>query len=554
MDISLAPLTPKLLIVASMMKFYVTGEGGLADLNMDPQGRGSLADLSMDLQGNNKIFSMSKRTLMNYYSSASGSGSGSTPHTNESTSQPKKLREEFSHSNLIADPTQRKPIDSYDPAIRDQLKRAYALSGPTQPHEFKFPSKWMVDQWRTFQKSWFDEFDWLEYSYINWKNANDTFQKHSASKNHTEARLKCDDFMNQRTSVGRRIVEMISPDIQKDLAKACAEEVTAVSMDEIRGRKFSVLIDESRDVSIKEQMAVILRFVNNKGQVVERFLGLQHVQSCTAIALKEALVDMLSSHNLSISMLHGQGYDGASNMRGEFNGVQKLICDENPYAFYVHCFAHQLQLVVVAVSTSSADIADFFNYVPLIVSNDMRENGWEPLLKRVITFYEKNEIEVPDMDKEINVRGTPRRRKQNVTNMHYYHVELFLVAIDALLTEMNHRFSETSSELLICMAAFNPRDSSNFDVKKLVRLAEIYADDFDIGELAVLPNHLTQFVNRARRTLDFLGCTELGKVAEIMVKIKMHTSYKLVYRLIELILILPMATASVERIFSALTL
>jgi hypothetical protein len=56
-------------------------------------------------------------------------------------------------------------------------------------------------------------------------------------------------------------------------------------------------------------------------------------------------------------------------MRGEFNGVQKLIRDENPYAFYVHCFAHQLQLVVVAVSTSSADIADFFNYVPLIVNN-----------------------------------------------------------------------------------------------------------------------------------------------------------------------------------------
>ncbi|XP_066373709.1 uncharacterized protein [Miscanthus floridulus] len=506
--------------------------------------------------------------------------------------------------------------------------------------------------------------------YINWKNAKDTFQKHSASKNYTEARLKCDDFMNQRTSVGRRIVEMISPDIQKDLAKACAEEVTAVSMDEIR-------------------------FVNDKGQVVERFLGLQHVQSCTAIALKEALVDMLSSHNLSISMLRGQGYDGASNMRGEFNGVQKLIRDENPYVFYVHCFAHQLQLVVVVVFTSSADIADFFNYVLLIVSNigascmrkdallakhqdvllekiekgeimtgkglnqesslarpgdtrwgshlktllrilvmweaiidvleivkkdsikprnnggalgliekmesfdfvfilylmiqllsmtdilsqalqrkdqdiveamhlisdvkdslqDMRENGWEPLLKRVITFCKKNEIEVPDMDKQINVRGTPRKRKQKVTNMHYYHVELFLVAIDALLTEMNHRFSETSSELLVCMAAFNPRDYfSNFDVKKLVRLAEIYADDFDIGELAVLPNHLTQFVNRARRTPDFLGCTELGKVVEIMVKTKMHTSYKLVYRLIELILILPVATASVERIFSALNI
>jgi len=34
-----------------------------------------------------------------------------------------------------------------------------------------------------------------------------------------------------------------------------------VIMDEIHGRRFSVLIDESRDVSIKEQMAMVLRFV-----------------------------------------------------------------------------------------------------------------------------------------------------------------------------------------------------------------------------------------------------------------------------------------------------
>ena len=166
--------------------------------------------------------------------------------------------------------------------------------------------------------------------------------KHSACKTHVEARLKCDDFMNQRTSVGQKLVEvsteeekryeirltssldvarflisqgqpfrgddesstslnkgtfremvdwykdkveivkdaydkgskncqMLSPDIQKDLAKACAEEVTAVIMDEIRGRKFSVLIDESRDVSIKEQMAVILRLVLYNCNFVHRF-------------------------------------------------------------------------------------------------------------------------------------------------------------------------------------------------------------------------------------------------------------------------------------------
>ena len=55
--------------------------------------------------------------------------------------------------------------------------------------------------------------------------------------------------------------QMISHHIQKDLTKACARRVTAVIMNEIGDSNFSVLIDESRDVSIKEQMAVILRLV-----------------------------------------------------------------------------------------------------------------------------------------------------------------------------------------------------------------------------------------------------------------------------------------------------
>jgi hypothetical protein len=86
-----------------------------------------------------------------------------------------------------------------------------------------------------------------------------------------------------------------------------------------------------------------------------------------------------------------------------------------------------------------------------------------------------------------------------------------------------------------------------------MRHAKIYAADFDVGDLLLLPNQLRGFVSRARRTQEFLGCTELGKVAEMMVKTKMNTSYGLVYRLIELILILPMATTSVERIFFAMS-
>ena len=53
---------------------------------------------------------------------------------------------------------------------------------------------------------------------------------------------------------------MICSDIQKDLAACCAMKVTKVIKDAIGDKKFSILIDEARDCSIKEQMAVIVRY------------------------------------------------------------------------------------------------------------------------------------------------------------------------------------------------------------------------------------------------------------------------------------------------------
>ncbi|MCI26072.1 zinc finger MYM-type protein 1-like, partial [Trifolium medium] len=99
-------------------------------------------------------------------------------------------------------------------------------------------------------------------------------------------------------------------------------------------------------------MAVMLRFLNDKGKFMERFLALHHVKGTTSEALKEALYGILDRHTLSISRIQEQGYDGALNMRVGFNGLQRKILDENPYAFSIHCYPHRLQLVVVSVACS----------------------------------------------------------------------------------------------------------------------------------------------------------------------------------------------------------
>nr|XP_023872829.1 zinc finger MYM-type protein 1-like [Quercus suber] len=118
-------------------------------------------------------------------------------------------------------------------------------------------------------------------------------------------------------------------DIQKDIVNAIARETSKAIIKDLDNGFFSILVDESRDISVKEQMALVLRYVNKEGIIIERFLGIVHVASTTALSLKHAIECLLCEHNLSLSNLRGQGYDGASNMQGDINGLKTLILKEN---------------------------------------------------------------------------------------------------------------------------------------------------------------------------------------------------------------------------------
>jgi hypothetical protein len=431
--------------------------------------------------------------------------------------------------------------------------------------------------------------------------------------------------------------------------------------------------------------------------VIERFIGIKHVPDTRAASLKVALDGMFLAHGLSMSKLRGQGYDGASNMRGQFRGLQRLILDENPYAFYIHCSAHQLQLVVVAVAKCCYSVLDFFNFTTLVVNTvnasckrhdevaqhqhdtivsqlesgdifsgrgknqatnlvkpgdtrwgthrktlcrfimmwgtvlhvlenvhddaenltqrttagglisqmesfefvlilhlmirllgktnelshclqkkdqnivravsligvtldklqGIRENGWDELLKETTDFCIKHKIVVPNMDDTIPARGRSRGRGSTmVTYYHRFRYEIFNVVHDQIIVEMNNRFAKKSTQLLRCIACLDPKNSfANFDEDKLVELAEIYAGDFSIYEISfVLRNQLETFIADVRGDSDFVSCHDLGNLAVKMVQTGRHTVFPLVYRLIELAFILPVATTSVERAFSAMNI
>ena len=90
----------------------------------------------------------------------------------------------------------------------------------------------------------------------------------------------------------------------------CAAKTTTTIIKDVGDCVFAILVDRARDSSVKEQIAFVLRYVNNFGEVVKLFIGVVHISNTSAHSLKNAVDKFLIKHGLSISKVRGQGYDG----------------------------------------------------------------------------------------------------------------------------------------------------------------------------------------------------------------------------------------------------
>ncbi|GAV90762.1 LOW QUALITY PROTEIN: Dimer_Tnp_hAT domain-containing protein/DUF4371 domain-containing protein, partial [Cephalotus follicularis] len=492
---------------------------------------------------------------------------------------------------------------------------------------------------------------------------------------------------------------MTAPKIQKDIVNASAIETTNAIIKELGNGLFSILVDEARDISSKEQMAVALRFVNREGCVIERFIGIVHVSSTTSLSLKMAIEALFSKYGLSLSSIRGQGYDGASNMQGEFGALKSLIIKENKSAHYIHyflfyfSFAHQLQLALVSTAKNHVHVALLFNIVTNLLNivgasckrrdqlrdkhaervlkalennglvtgkglnqeigfkcpgdtrwgshygtlinliiifpdiigvldiitvdgsnsehrgeacalmealqcfdfvfclhlmhdtlgitnelsqalqrkeqdfvnamrlvniskqrlKDMRENFWDSLLDEVSLFCNKQNIIVPKMDDMWVPRGRSRRRVQGLTNSNYYHIEVFYTVIDMQLLELNDRFTEVNTKLLLCMACLNLINHFFlFNTGDLVSFIKFYPNDFSTADLIELKNQLETYIIDMRSDIEFTEVNDIGELAKRMKEKNKDKLYPLVYMLLKLALILLVSTYTVEKAFSAM--
>ncbi|XP_024965783.1 uncharacterized protein LOC112505982 [Cynara cardunculus var. scolymus] len=220
------------------------------------------------------------------------------------------------------------------------------------------------------------------------------------------------------------------------------------------------VVDESIDVSKKKQMEVVLRYVDARGK-------------------------------------RARLYDGASNMRGEFNGLKALILNENSSTYYIHCFAHQLQLVVVAVANKHDGVENFFNMLGMVINvvnasckrKDMLRQSYKDRVQEAIG---KCEIDT----------GTGKYQELSLIRAEdtwcgsHYKTILSLIVLFSNVVEVlwydeedrDNGFSRTQA------TALSPCDSfSQFNVSDLLKLSELYPQDFSHMERIALEKQLNMY-------------------------------------------------------------
>ena len=158
---------------------------------------------------------------------------------------------------------------------------------------------------------------------------------------------KYDGVLGKHVASATRNQLYMSPKIQNHFIRALAEEVEDFILKEVKQAHFyGIIMDTTIDISHKDQLSFCIRYVDETLVIQERFLQLTNIKASDSPTMFQELNQLLEKHGLEIKWIRSQSYDGASNMSGILSGLQARVKELNPSAVFVHCCAHNLNLVL----------------------------------------------------------------------------------------------------------------------------------------------------------------------------------------------------------------
>lgn len=167
---------------------------------------------------------------------------------------------------------------------------------------------------------------------------------------------------------------------------------------------FPVMVDTTQDISKTDQLSQVIRYVSletdgasrsERLKICESFISFLVVDDQTASGFSDTVINnCIKDNGLDVAKRRGQGYDGETSMSGIYSGVQARILAKQPKAIYVHCAAHNLNLVLNDAVSDVIEVRNFFGviviecflwsqYMPVVYAFITVRIGIKPYIERL---------------------------------------------------------------------------------------------------------------------------------------------------------------------------
>lgn len=284
-------------------------------------------------------------------------------------------------------------------------------------------------------------------------------------------RIDSGDNELKRHIEGKKNATYMSPQIQNELINLCGSAVKDLILRDVKKScAYSILADETADISGKEQLSIGVRFFDEeKMMVCEEFLGFEELKAMDAKTIADTIDKFLEREELDPQKCVGQGYDGCATMAGKDGGVQKIIREKYRKALFFHCASHRLNLVVNDLNrvaeirntvSTIKDIINFFResvlrkkYVPNIPT--LCETRWSQKY-RSISIFKNNFVGIVQGLERLAQEGNTATRKTAfqlhcVATKPVFIISTCIIAkYSALLEPVANILQSTSLDLLQC--------------------------------------------------------------------------------------------------------
>ncbi|XP_072143732.1 52 kDa repressor of the inhibitor of the protein kinase-like [Dermacentor andersoni] len=330
--------------------------------------------------------------------------------------------------------------------------------------------------------------------------------------------------------------------------------------------------DETTDIAGIEQLTVCARYLNKAANNIEEvFLGFVPIQDQSGRALAGTIMKFLLDLGINMHHLRGQGYDGASSMAViaalediKLNGNGESPVQANSLALSLlspaflvslHVADHVLAVTLPLskkLQTRNIDMSaaiDDIDVVQQAIEND-RKNAtasFSKIFAQVQELAEKLDVEITC--RRAGVRQQDRGSIASESAEEYFRRTVFIPFIDHVLAQLHQRFEKHRTILkdfsVIVPSAIPPMQDDR--EKEAENLLAVFAQDVDaraaLGELQLW---WTKWANKAASERPSTGTDALS-----------HCDcrfYPNVYKLLQILVTLPVTTASAERTFSSMRL